>query len=188
MQADFSVELGADDATLELPWAAPEGPRYYNLKRQPELLLEIEEARRFPELGEFLAAINGAPSLFETAKCDAWASAEMNVEDEIFGASHKFCSYADLVFCNQASRVAFAEHEQRAKQLTALLRKVPEIPAAVEFLIRRCYYRGGEDTQEGCYITAYVLGYGEGEEQAKQRWAIGLKLLQNAIRQLSAHP
>ncbi len=31
------VELGADDETLELPWAADDGgPRYYDLKRQPE--------------------------------------------------------------------------------------------------------------------------------------------------------
>ena len=45
VEADFAVELGADDETLEFPWAAADGgPRYYDLKRQPELLLEIEEA------------------------------------------------------------------------------------------------------------------------------------------------
>src|SRR5260370_19887885 len=36
VEADFAVELGADDETLELPWAAADGGlRYYDLKRQP---------------------------------------------------------------------------------------------------------------------------------------------------------
>jgi hypothetical protein len=56
VEADFAVELGAKDETLELPWAADDGgPRYYDLKRQPEFLLDIEEAGRAPELAEFLA-------------------------------------------------------------------------------------------------------------------------------------
>ena len=36
MQADFAVELGRDDETLEVPWAAPDGRlRYHDLKRDP---------------------------------------------------------------------------------------------------------------------------------------------------------
>ena len=186
MQADFAVELGADDETLEFPWAAAEGPRYYDLRRRPELLLEIEEARRFPELGEFLRAINSTLSIFETAKCDAWSSTEINPEEEIFGASHKFGSYVDLVFAAETSRISFPEHEQRAKQLTALLQRVPEIPSAAEFLIRHCYFRGDGTTQDGFYITADVFGYGDDAEEARQRWVIGLKLVESAIRQLSA--
>ena len=39
MHVDFSVELGAEDDCLELPWASPDGAlRYYDLRRQPELL------------------------------------------------------------------------------------------------------------------------------------------------------
>ena len=180
------VELGADDATLELPWAAPEGPRYFDLKRQPELLLNIEEAHRVPELGEFLTAVNAPGSLVESAKCDAWFSAEVNPEEEIFGASCKFASYVDLVFSSEAARFAFAEHEQFARQLSQLLQRVPEIPSAAEFLIRRAYFHQEEEIRDGFYITCYLFGYGDDEEQARQRWVIGLKLVENAIRQLSA--
>ena len=77
MEADWAVELGAGDETLEMPWAAAEGgPRYHDLKRQPELLRNIEEAGRIPELAQCLAAINSPVSILETAKCDAWASSE----------------------------------------------------------------------------------------------------------------
>lgn len=186
MQADFAVELGADDQTLEIPWAAPDGSfRYYDLKRQPELLDCVQEARRFPELGEFLAAINSPASLLESAKCDAWPATEMNVEDEIFGAACKFGSYVDLLFSNESARWSFPQHEDFATRMTQTLRRAPEIPAAAEFLVRRGYYHQDGTLRDGFYLTFYLFGYGDDESQARQRWAIALKLVENAIRQLS---
>jgi hypothetical protein len=187
VEADFAVELGADDETLEFPWAAADGgPRYYDLKRQRELLLEIEEARTLPELGEFLAAINSPSSPLETAKCDAWTSTEINPEEEIFGATRKFGSYVDILFSQEGSRFSFAEHEQLVKRITQLLKRVPEIPAAAELIIRRCFYHTTEGMRDGFYVTFYLFGYGDDEAQARQRWAIALKLVENAIRQISA--
>jgi hypothetical protein len=182
VEADFAVELGADDETLELPWAAADGgPRYYDLKRYPELLLNVDEASRVPELAEFLAVMNSAAGTLETAKCDAWVSREINPEEEIFEATHKFCSYVDVLFSQRSSRCSFEEHEQFAKRITQLLRRVPEIPAAAEFLMRRGFYHAGDEVEEGFYITFYLFGYGDDEPQARQRWAIALKLVENAI-------
>jgi len=186
VEAYFAVELGADDETLELPWASEHGPRYHDLKHQPELLLDVEEARRWPELGEFLAAINSSTGILETAKCDAWSSREMNPEDEIFGAACKFGCYVDFLFSQQNLRFCFAEHEQLAKRTTQLLKRVPEIPAAAELFIRRCVYHLTERDRNGFYVTFYLFGYGDDEPQARQRWAIALKLAENAIRQISA--
>jgi len=186
VQADFAVELGKEDETLEMPWAGTsDGPRYCDLKRHPELLGKIEEAQRFGELGEFLAAINSKASAVETAKCDAWASTEINPEEEIFGVACKFVSYVDVLFATEPARFSFADHENWAKRLTELLKKAPEIPAAAEFLIRRCYYHLADGMRDGFYLTFYLFGYGGDEVQARQRWAIGLKLVENAIRQVS---
>jgi hypothetical protein len=187
VEADFAVELGGDDETLELPWAAAEGgPRYFDLKRQPGLLREIEEARRVPELGEFLAAINTPASILETAKCDAWSSTEMNPEEEIFGAACKFGSYVDLMFSEGTLRFSFPEHEQLARRIVQLLKRVPEIPAAAELILRRCFYPLADGIRDGFYVTFYLFGYGDDELQARQRWSIALKLVENAIRQISA--
>ena len=186
VQADFAVELGSDDETLEVPWAAPDhGPRYLDLRHQPELLLEIEEARRERELGEFLTAINAPTGLLETAKCDAWASSEITPEEEVFGAACKFGSYIDL-FLSDSRRFSFSDTELLAKRLTHLLQRVPEIPAAAEFIIRRCYFHQNQETRDGFYLTFYLFGYGDKEPQARRQWTIGLKLVENAIRQLSA--
>jgi hypothetical protein len=184
VEADFAVELGADDETLELPWAAADGgPRYYDLKRQPELLRSVEEASHVPELGEFLAVMNSPAGILETAKCDAWSTTEINPEEEIFGAAHKFCSYVDILFSQDTLRYSFADHEQFAKQVTQVLKRVPEVPAAAELLVRRCFYHVTDEIREGFYITFYLFGYGDDEPQARQRWAIALKLVENAIRQ-----
>lgn len=188
VEADFAVELGEDDETLTFPWATDGGPRYHDIKRQPELLLNIEEARRVRELREFLASVNSAATRFESAKCDTWFSTEMTLEDEIFGASCKFGSYVDLLFSDDQVRFSFPDHEQLANRLKQLLKRVPEIPAAAEFLIRRCYYDNDGQVRAGFYITFYLFGYGDEENEARQRWAIGLKLVENALRQLSAKP
>lgn len=142
MHADFSVELGRDDAALELPWnSADPAVRFYDLKKHPELLQQIPEAVAHPELGAFLARINAAGFPLATAKCDAWQSREVAPEEEIYG-DRKFVSYVDLVFEDEAARYSFEKHEAFAKSLCRLLSQTPEIPAAVEVVIRRCYYHG----------------------------------------------
>jgi hypothetical protein len=186
VDADWAVELGAGDETLEMPWAAAEGgPRYHDLKRQPELLRNIEEAGRVPELAECLTAINSPVGILETAKCDAWASSEIDFEEEIFGAAFKFGSYLDLLFTEERARFSFPEHERLAKQLTELLRRTPEIPAAAEFLVRRCHYRYEAEMASGFYITFYLFGYGDDELRAREQWGSALKLAENALKQLS---
>jgi hypothetical protein len=192
MQADYAVELGADDEVLEVPWSAPGqlardgGLQYYDLRRHPELLSRIEEAQRVPELGEFLSAVNSPVSILETAKCDAWPSMEINPEEEIFGALVKFGSYVDLIFSDHRQCFSFSDHETLAKNLSALLKRGPEIPASADFLIRRCHYHGEQDhIDSGFYITFYLFGYDDSEELARRHWAIALKLVENAILQLS---
>lgn len=185
MQVDYAVELGRDDETLEFPWTGPEGgPRYYDLKRHPDELSHIEEAVRFPELGEFLAAINSPSGSLESAKCDAWASEEISPEEEIFEAPWKFGSYVDLLFSEPAARFAFDGHEAFLKRIAALLGRAPEIPASAELLLRRCYFHEHESLREGFYITFYLFGYGEDETKARQQWAIAVKLAANAFAQV----
>jgi hypothetical protein len=192
MDADFSIELGREDPVLDFPWEDPAGKlAYVDLKRHPELMARIEEAEKFPELGEFLRAMNSARSMVETAKCDAWATTELSPEEESYDASHKFVSYVDVVFSNidarQSSlRESLPAHEQFARKLVELLRRVPETPSAAEVCVRRCYFADDGGVREGFYCTLYVSGYGNDSVSTRQNWAVALKLMGNAIVQLSA--
>ncbi len=190
MQADYSVELGREDPALELPWSSEDGAsRYYDLKRHPDLVLLVSEAGNCPELSAFLVRVNAAGFPLQTAKCDIWYSQEISAEEEIFGAAGKFASYVDLVFAADELRLSFEEHEALAKGLCVLLQRAPEMGAAIEFVIRRCYYyqedNPGESTS-GFNITTYVSGFGDSEPEARQRWSIALKLVQHALVQ-AAH-
>ncbi len=192
MDADFSIELGRDDPVLDFPWKDPAGKlAYVDLKRHPELMVEIEEAEKFPELGEFLRVMNSERSMVETAKCDAWATTELSPEEEVYDASHKFVSYVDVVFSNTdlhqpSVRESLPAHEQFVRKLVELLQRVPETPSAVEVCVRRCYFVEDSGVREGFYCTLYVSGYGNDCASARRNWAVALKLMGNAIVQLSA--
>lgn len=183
MLAEWTIELGADDPRLEIPWALEDGSsRFLDLKRQPELLLEVPEACVYSELGEFLNWANSPESPFETAKCDAWTSRQIDVEDEVFGEPCKFGSYVDLLFVDENRRSQFSENERFVKAMAKLVRHAPEMASAAEFAVRPCLDHRAE-TQECFYITFYLYGYGEDERQSRRRWAIALKMVQNAIIQ-----
>jgi hypothetical protein len=187
MDADFSVELGDGDPMLDFPWTDESGRlAYFDLKRRPELLAQVEEATQHPALAEFLRSVNSAHSVLESAKCDAWAATEITAEEEIFGASHKFASYVDLVFSHSNQRQSFPEHKTFAKRLAELLRRAPEIPSSLEVCLRRCFFADITTSREGFYFTLYVTGYGNDEVSARQNWSIGMKLTASAILQLSA--
>ena len=206
MQADFSVELGADAPALEIPWDSSDPHvRYYDLKKHPELVQKIPEAAAYPELGTFLSRINTTEFPLATAKCDAWSSSEVAPDEEIFG-DRKFVSYVDFVFVDEMEQSSFEKHEAFAKELCRLLSQAPEIAATVELVIRHCYYHprtassreGGNVELEpkphgevpnssisGFCLTAYVTGFGDNDHDPLRRWAIALNLLQHAIVQLN---
>jgi hypothetical protein len=187
MDADFSIELGREDPVLDFPWTDSEGRfAYFDLRRQPEMLACVEEAKRFPELANFLKTVNLPVSVVESAKCDAWATDDLSPEEEILGASQKFASYVDLIFSRVDNRQSFPLHERFAKRLIELLRQTPEIASSAELCVRRAYYAVEKETVEGCYFTTYVSGYGDDEARARQNWEIGLRLVANAVVQLSA--
>lgn len=191
MDADFSIELGRDDAVLDFPWTDPEGKlAYVDIKRHPELLSQIKEAERFPELSEFLRLLNSPRSAVETAKCDAWDTTELTAEEEIYDASHKFASYIDVVFSAvdgpaAPDRRSLSAHEEFATSLVKLLRRAPNTPSSVEICLRRCYFGLLPSLHDGFYYTLYVSGYGSDKASARQNWGVGLKLLTNAILQIS---
>jgi hypothetical protein len=192
MQAEFSVELGADDPTLALPWHDPEGRwKYVDLRAHPERVGEIAEAHAFLELREFLATVNAEPSNLQSAKCDAWATSEISEQEEVFGAAWKFGSYVDVAFHQPGPQASFALHEAFALRLVELLRRAPELPAAAEVIIRRAHFESpdfdssGVEVRDGFYFTIYVFGYGDDEFEARQSCGIALRLVGHAALQMS---
>ncbi len=210
MHVDSSVELGSDDPALEIPWASEDGSFCYcDIRNSPALIDSLPEAQHWLEMREFLIRVNVADFPMQTAKSDVWSTTEISLEEEIFSANWKFASYIDLLFSDHAPRFSLPAHQALMAKLCTLLQRVPDIPAAIEFVLRHCYYhvldgaaREGDceesrrhqvkrivpdetlsDSMRGFYLTLYVSGFGNSEEEARQRWSIALKLLQFALVQ-----
>lgn len=187
MQVDYEVEIGPDAPALELPWKSEDGAvRYFDLKADLALISKIPEAAGCPELAAFLSRINAAGFPLQTAKCDLWQTRELSDEERIFNAECKCGSYIDLLFAAEQPRFSLESHESLARELCALLRRAPETPASVEFVIRQCHYHSQAESQSssaGFYVTAYVSGFDDDDEGSRLRWAIALKLVQHALVQ-----
>ena len=186
MDADWSVELGADDPALEFPWSSPDGSRgYVDLLAHPQELAKIPEATHYPELAEFLLALNAPSSPWLTAKCDVWFDEELGEAEDIYDARLKMCSYVDLIFRDEAVRFSFEQHEQWVKSVARQLSDQDDQPIACEFIVRRCWYRtnspADDEPTPGFYVTLYVFGYGNDEAQARTRWAEGLQRVTSVL-------
>src|SRR6516164_9084063 len=141
MDADWSVELGHEDPTLEFPWSAPDGAhRYVDLRRSPQAIREIPEAIRYTELGECLLALNSPSSRWQTVKCDVWLDHELGEATQIYDAALKFCSYVDLVDRDKGTRFSFESHERFVKSAALQVSDDDGRPITCEFIVRRCWY------------------------------------------------
>ncbi|HET9742991.1 MAG TPA: hypothetical protein VFQ00_09580 [Terriglobales bacterium] len=182
MLAEWNVEIGGDAPVLEIPWESADGRiQYFDLKRQPELLLRLPEAGASNELREFLQRLNSPESPWETAKCDLWSSQEIEEEEQIFGSPWKFGSYLDLIFADRKKMRDFSAHERWVQSLARCLRSSPDITAAAELNVRRCFDRREETDVAGFYVTFVLRGYGRDESEARKHWGEALNFALQAI-------
>jgi hypothetical protein len=174
MDCEFTVELGPDDPTLAVPWHSPDGTvAFLDLKAHPELITQLEEVGQFPELGDFLIALNS--DRFATAKCDAWFDTLMDVDDEPYGAAMKCASYVDVFFAGARKLASFADHEQEARAAVQRIRAAEDRHARAEIAIRRAFFEQGD----GFYWTVYAFGYGDDQVSSLAAWS---KLLQTLAK------
>lgn len=170
MRVDIGQETDPGDPVLELPWADPDNPAnaYIDVKHRPEAVMELAECRRFPALGTFLIRVNSAAMPFRTAKCDAWATNEIDLEERIaHGLPHKVGSYVDLII-DRADLNAHAEPYQKLGALLAQILKDSTAHAQIEIFVRRCLFT--LEDRSGYYATVFIHGYGANPQEAESEW------------------
>lgn len=92
MEADWSVELAADDPVVVVPWSVegseldePAEPdqlrlQFLDLRHDPGAIDQIAEAHAEPALRSALLTLNGARSQLWTAKCGLWQSGSQGTD------------------------------------------------------------------------------------------------------------
>ncbi|MBI4164937.1 MAG: hypothetical protein HY508_04300 [Acidobacteria bacterium] len=170
MRIDIGQETDPGDPVLEIPWADPDNPAnlYIDVKRRPEAAMELVECRRFPALGQFLLKVNSAAMPFRTAKCDAWATSDLDLEERIaFGLPHKVGSYVDLLI-DRADMNSHVEPYQKMGALLAQRLKDSKAFAQIEIFIRRCLFT--LEDRSGYYATVFIHAYGANAQEAESEW------------------
>jgi len=187
VDADWSVELGADDPVLEVPWTSPGGDlRFVDLRAHPNEIDRLAEVQHYPEMGEFLREMNGSASRLATVKCDVWESSEIEPAEEIFGGSQKIGSYCDVIFRDEAARGSFDSHEQFVRALASRFREgAPELQSFAEWIVRRSLTARQADKVNGYAVTTFIFGYGMNAAGARQSWKQTLGLVANGMAALS---
>jgi hypothetical protein len=175
MEADYSVELGPAAPALEIPWKDPEGRlHYFDLRRRPDCIEQIPEARQFPALRRLLIEVNSPPGTWQTAKCDVWQD-EAEAAGNLYEAGFEQGCYVDLVLAEQAAawRRSLEVHQLAAKEMAQMLGANEALEAFAEIIVRRCYFHGGGDMDEsdaGYCLTLFLTGYGATPAKAAVCW------------------
>src|SRR5271165_4448473 len=104
MDADWSVELGADDAALEFPWSSPDGHGFIDLSKDMDGLDKITEAMQHPAMRSFLIGLNGGMSPWLSVKCDTWMDQEVTEQMGQFAGRWRRGSYVDLIRRDDSQR------------------------------------------------------------------------------------
>lgn len=193
MDADWSVECGAEDPLVVVPWANAAGAiAYIDLRSTPDSLLEIPEAAQYPAIATALQRWNQPDSPIFTAKCDVWEYPETLFDAEDFpGFAFARGSYIDLI--PNASEVfsSFTIAEAQLRRWTEAARTLIVPNARCEWTLRRAWIAMPQKTSgvpnvetsynKGFSTTLYLWGYGATAQEAATAWIQALECLLDPV-------
>jgi len=188
MDADYSVELGPEAPSLEIPWIDPGGERQYvDLRTETEAIEHnielVSEAHDFPALRRFLIELNSQRSVWRTAKCDVWTETDCQGGNQYEREFLQGC-YVDVALAETETepREGLEFHRRSAQQFARLMEEDDAIEASAEIVVRRCYFHivaaGAtlEESDAGYCLTVFLTGYGASAEAAANQWERALEL------------
>lgn len=170
MRVEIARETDLGDPVLEIPWSDPENPSnlYIDVKRRPEAVMELVECRRFPALGQFLMKVNSAAMPFRTAKCDAWVTSDLDLEERIaYPKPWKVGSYVDLLIDRHDLNSQIEPYQQMGDLLAQKMKDF-QAYAQIEIFIRKCLFT--LEDRWGHYASVFVHAYGANAQEAESEW------------------
>lgn len=188
MLTGWSVECGAEDPVLVVPWSDAGGLHFVDLRENPYDLDQIAEAEAHPALMQALRALNATRSPVFTAKCDAWPMDDDELEAMRMElglteaeAPDGFMSYIDLIWRERTLFVSFHQQEQRLVRLGRLVDPLDHPYAAVDAVMRPALV-DLTGPQEGFAVTLYVKALGTDAAHAYEHWTRALAAVVTVLR------
>lgn len=166
MEADWSVEIGADSVCIDGSWKG-----FIDLRRSADAVKSVIEAAAHPALRDALLALNSDKSRVFTTKCDTWSLAEQEIDADEFNARKAdaragFASYVDILERDLDRFASFEFHQQRARDIAQRLQTIDLPQARVDIVVRAAVL----NRSEGYGLTLYAAGCGSTAEYAVEAW------------------
>ncbi|MBS1820542.1 MAG: hypothetical protein JST61_00975 [Acidobacteria bacterium] len=190
MLSDWTVECGADDPVLVVPWSDPADParHFIDLRENPDDLDWLEEVAQHPPLLHALRALNAPRSPVFSAKCDVWKMPDDDLdalrteldlvrEDAPVGIA----SYIDLIWRERSVFVSFHQHEQLMHRIARLATPLDHHYSVLECVLRPALV-DLTGPQEGFAISLYIKAAGHTREAAEQNWGAALNDVATLLR------
>ena len=174
MEADWSVEIGAEAPTVDVPWE-----NWVDLRHAVDphaAILALEEVAAWPELAPVLLSLASSTAAV-TSKCDVFPVDPLDADPFIteLGEEAVQCglgSYLDFVLVHAAAFPDLASCESLARHITRARLSTLALPASsVEIVIREGSFFGTPTFG----LTVYAMGYGEDRESARATWAEAMR-------------
>ena len=185
MLAEWSVECGAEDPVLVVPWKNADGTiGFVDLRANPYDFDGVPEAEQHPPLMQALRALNATRSPVFTAKCDAWtmdgdeiAQLQMNLDApsalDFATPCSGFASYIDMIWRERSLFGSFHLQEQVLRRLTQLAEPLDRPDAMLDCVMRPALV-DLKGPQEGFAVSLYVKALGSTPQSAWKEWAATL--------------
>lgn len=189
MFAEWSVECGAEDPVLVVPWRNPDGSAaFVDLRANPYDFDSIPEAEQYPPLMQALRALNATRSPVFTAKCDAWPldreeldHLQLNLDIDPPQAPAGFASYLDLVWRERSLFASFPRHEQILSRLARMAAPLDHPSAALDCVLRPALV-DLDGPREGYALSLYVKALGADRQTAFEEWGAALNAIVALVR------
>jgi hypothetical protein len=175
MRVEAVNSLGVSGAGIEIPWSGADGDHYLDMRENPAAIMKISAAREHSPLAGFLTVVNGAGSLFSTARARVWEESAAKA-----GAEFTFHSRLDLMFARMEFNFIPERYEDAVQRLVALwMKDTSGDSLSVRMEILPCVY--GDAKKEGAALRLTLTARSASAEQARVRWGLGIVRVQQAL-------
>lgn len=154
----------------------PPDQKYLDLRANPNAVDQVSGARKHLPLRNFLAAVNGADSMFltsrATTKSDLPAAVPADRADE-------FASRLTVVFADSSFNSERKNYAELASALKELLERETADAVRAVLLISGCSF--ANEKRPGFCLGIRLVAEGESTQQAETRWGLALARVQQAL-------
>lgn len=164
----------AEDQT-QVPVFPPD-ENYLDLRANPQAIEQIAAARRYLPLRNFLAAVNGAESIFTTAS----AATETDLPAAVSAdPAYEVASQTRIMFASPSLNLARKHYQDLSSGLKELLERDTTDAVRVLLRISSCDFKA--ENQRGFCLWIRLVAAGGSAQQAELRWGLGLARVQQAL-------